>query len=866
MNRRPGAALGLFFFLSGATALFYEILWMRQLILVFGSTTYAVSAVLSAYMLGLALGSFGFGRAADRGANLVRAYGLLEIGIGLYALVAPTLLRSVAPLFVRIWGDEPSPGTVAVLTRFAGSLIILLPPTILMGGTLPILSRVFTTPGGEHAGPVGRLYAINTFGAVAGTFLAGFVLLPLLGAQRATWVAAGVNVTLGIAAILLSRSRWAAPLSTPVPAHEDERNTLGASAATSPPAISTDPSRGLVLVAFALSGFAAMLYEVGWTRALALTIGSSVYGFTLMLIAFLAGLAAGAALFAWIAARTAAGARTLGFVLAGIGVASWGTSLLIRQLPYFFAKLFSWTGGANALLHASELGLCLLVMFPATLLMGGVFPLVLRLYAGRDRHVGSRVGEAYAANTIGTVLGSAAAGFLLLPALGVRTTLLLAVTIDLLIAALILAGTMRRAAARLGVVAAGAGAAASIFLASPGWDVLMMNSGVYINTETLSKGFTRKQFEDFAVGKDDIVYYKEGMNASVLVGRDGGSRALYLKVNGKADASTGIDMRTQVLLGQIPLLFHPDPKSVLVIGLASGISLGSVATHPVERIRVLEVEPAMTGACQAFAEFNHNVLADPRVRIVFNDARNDILLRKETYDVIVSEPSNPWMTVASNLFTQEFFRDAHARLAPGGVFCQWFQVYSLAPEDLRALLATFRSVFPNVLAFGVRDASDLVVLGADRPLPLDYRALQARMSELGPAIDLGRVGIWRPEDILSHLYIADPGLEDYVKGAAINTDDNALIEFSAPLSLHSETIWANQREIFRHKTRIPALLTHLPEDPAERRDIFLNLAAALLRDHRPRAALEALADAEAMARDERSLNLREKILAQLRRS
>src|SRR5262245_41982767 len=166
MNRRQGAALGLFFFLSGATALFYEILWMRQLILVFGSTTYAVSAVLSAYMMGLALGSFAFGRAADRGHNLVRAYGLLEIGIGLYALVAPILLRSIAPLFVRIWGDEPSPGTLDVLTRFAGSLVILLPPTILMGGTLPILSRVFATPGGEHAGPVGRLYAINTFGAV----------------------------------------------------------------------------------------------------------------------------------------------------------------------------------------------------------------------------------------------------------------------------------------------------------------------------------------------------------------------------------------------------------------------------------------------------------------------------------------------------------------------------------------------------------------------------------------------------------------------------------------------------------------------------------------------------------------------------
>jgi spermidine synthase len=885
MNRRRLAALGLFFFLSGATALFYEILWMRQLILVFGSTTYAVSAVLSAYMMGLALGSFAFGRAADRAVNLVRAYGLLEIGIGLYALVAPMLLRSVAPIFVRIWGDEPSPGTLAVLTRFAGSLVILLPPTILMGGTLPVLSRVFATPGGEHSGPVGRLYAINTFGAVAGTFLAGFVLLPLLGARRATLAAAGVNVALGIGAVLLSRARWASLAQAPAQppetarAHIEDAPPLAAAggsgptglphapdpsvAAPVPAAAATAPSRGLVLVVFALSGFAAMLYEVGWTRALALTIGSSVYGFTLMLIAFLAGLAAGAALFARISSRTASGARLLALVLAGIGAASWATSLLIHQLPYYFARLFAWTHGANVLLHAAELGLCLLIMFPATLLMGGVFPLVLRLHAGHDRQVGRRVGEAYAANTVGTVLGSAAAGFLLLPALGVRTTLLLAVAMDLAIAALVLAGTLRRPAARLASAAAGAAAAVLVFMASPGWDVLMMNSGVYIDTEVLPEGFTRRQFEEFAVGKDEIVYYKEGMNASVLVGRDGAAGTLYLKVNGKADASTGIDMRTQVLLGQIPLLFHPDPKNVLVIGLASGISLGSVATHPVEKIRVLEVEPAMLEACRAFSEFNHNVLDDPRLKVVFNDARNDILLRNETYDVIVSEPSNPWMTVASNLFTREFFQEAHARLAPGGIFCQWFQVYSLAPEDMRALIATFHSVFPNVLAFGVGDASDLVVLGSDRPLPLDFTALQARMSELGPAVDLGRVGVRSPEDLLAHLCLAAPGLEEYVKDARLNTDDNALIEFSAPLSLHSETVWANRREMLRHMGPIPALLSGLPEDPGQRRDVFLNLAGGLLSNGRPKAALAVLSLAEETGQDDRSRRLRETIQDQI---
>lgn len=853
------ALLWAFFFLSGATALFYEILWMRQLILVFGSTTYAVSAVLSAYMTGLALGSFAFGRAADRGRNLVRAYGLLEIGIGLYALVAPALLGSVAPLFLRVWGEGSSPGVPAMLARFAGSLVILLPPTILMGGTLPVLSRVFSAPGTEHAGPVGRLYAVNTFGAVMGTFLAGFVLLPVLGAHRSTLLAAGTNIALGFAALGLSRSRRfeGGTEGGKEPTAQPARPALGAFQ-SEPQAISPlrpIPSRSLILVVFALSGFAAMLYEVGWNRALALTIGSSVYGFTLMLIAFLSGLALGAAVFARLASRSGAGPRTLALVLAGIGAASWGTSLLLRELPYFLARILALSEGANLALHGAELGLCLLLMFPATFLMGGVFPLVLRLYGGSERHVGRRVGEAYAANTLGTVVGSAAAGFLLLPLLGVRATLLLAVAVDLMIAAVVLAATLRSFFTRFLVVAAGAALAAGFFLASPGWDVLMMNSGVF-DMETLPSGFTWNQFLDVAVGKDEVLYYKEGMITSVLVGREGSTGALYLRVGGKVDASTAVDLTHQVLAGQLPLLFHPHPEKVLVIGLASGITVGSVARHQVSRIRVVEVEPAIEGACKEFLAYNGNVLADPRLELVFNDARNDIFQRAETYDVIISQPSNPWMTVASNLFTQEFFRDARKRLAPGGILCQWVQIYSLTPENLRSMLGTFRSVFPHVLVFAVGESTDLIVLGSDSSIPMDYMALQERMSDLPTAMDLARVGVRRPEEILSHVYIATPVLDEYVKGAVLNTDDNALIEFSAPLSIYSETIRANQHEILRHQFRVSSQLTGLPALPEERREVYFQIAEALARDERPRAALDTLASAEEIAIDDRSRHLR----------
>lgn len=864
MRSPARAALWLCFFASGATGLLYEIVWMRELILVFGSTTYAVSSVLAAYMLGLAIGAFALGRAADRGVNLVRLYGFLEIGVGLYALVAPWLLRTVAPLFVSLSGEDPTPGPLTTGARFLGALAILLPPTILMGGTLPVLASTLSRPGQEHAGPVSRLYALNTFGAVVGTFLTGFVLLPSVGMRATTLIAAAVNLALGAAAVLIAR-RWQAATA----ARLDTAGPLAAAALPDPAAGSTPTesraaNRWAALLAFGLSGFAAMLYEVGWTRVLSLTIGSSVYGFSLMLIAFLAGLAAGAALFSRIASRPRLDpVHGLALVLVGVGVASWGTSLLFYQLPYFFARLFAWSAGRNLVLHFAELGLCLVIMAPATLLMGGVFPFVLRIYAARSAEVARHVGEAYTANTIGTVLGAACGGFLLLPLCGVRITLLAAVGIDLVCAALVLGVAARRPARLAGILAGTVVAIVVLVGLAPAWDILMMNSGVYVQPEELGHEFSRDRFQEFAVGTDQILYYKEGVVSSVLVGRTGGTNSVYLKVNGKADASTGLDMKTQVLLGQIPMLFHPDPKKVLVIGLASGISVASAATHPAESIRVLEVEPAMVGACRVFDTYNRHVLDDPRVRVVFNDARNDVLLRPDAYDVVISEPSNPWMTVASNLFTREFFAAARRRVRPGGIFCQWFQVYSLTPEDLRSLLATFRTAFPNMLVFGVGDASDLIVLGSDRPIPLDWTALSGRMTELPIAVDLARVGIRRPEDLLAQVYMDSPEVGAYVQGARLNTDDNALIEFSAPLSLHSETIWANQRLILGQRTPVASRIVSLPSEPQERRTVFLDLAAGLLREERPRAALEALGHAESLGSDARSAELRQRILAKI---
>lgn len=890
MNPASGFALRVLFLLSGATGLVYEIVWMRQLILVFGSTTYAVAAVLSAFMLGLALGSFGFGRAAERGVDLVRLYGLLEIGVGLYALVAPTLLGA-APTVARALSLEPGSGFLSVLLRLLLAMAVLLPPTILMGGTLPVLSRIFSSQGDDPSRPVGGLYAINTFGAVMGTFLAGFVLLPGLGARRATLATAAANILLGLAALAMSaamKARKTRPLSPlrgrsgrsltdrvePVdPASQPDSiqasRSADAPASAGPLPVTGDtsagapwPRRSSVLIVFALSGFAAMVFEVAWSRLLSQTIGSSVYGFTLMLIAFLIGLSSGAAAFSRIAMRTAIRpGLALSGVLACVGIAAWLSSLLFGWLPYWFSLIFSRTQGAAGPMLLGEFGLCLFVMLPATFFMGGVFPLVMRLHARGSRAIAARVGEAYAANTTGTVLGSAVCGFLLLPLLGIRSTLIVASSMSLLLAAWMLYESTRGRRVRLAVPVLSASVIAAFLVLTPPWDPLMMNAGLYYHPDEFPEGPSYKALRD-SLKDEEVVYYREGMTASVLVGRTTQFNDLYLKVNGKTEASSAVDLETQIFVGHLPLLLHDDPKKVLVIGLASGITVGSVSTHPVDSIRVLEVEPAMVEACRLFAPYNHNILEDPRVRVSITDARNDLLLRDNTYDVIVSEPSNPWMTVASNLFTRDFFELAKSRLNEDGIFGQWFQLYSMGPSEVRSLIATFRSVFPHVLVFRVGISSDLELVGSRRPLTLHLGDLARKTSDLDVAVDLGRAGILRVEDFLPYLYLTSPGLETFARGAPLNTDDNARIEFNAPLNLYAQTGTENIRQLARQRVRVTDVLEGIPTDPGARREMYLNLSESLFRLQRYWGASQALESAEEILKDARSVRLRDAINAQ----
>lgn len=789
--------LFLCFFFSGASGLIYEVVWLRWLVNLFGATTLAVSTILTAFMGGLAVGSWLAGRWAPRIARPLHAYGLLELTIGAYALLLPLSLQAVPPA-LRVFGATDVSSYLGLsLARFALAAALLIVPTACMGATLPIVAQFAARRLESLGGCVGRLYAVNTTGAVLGTAAAGFLLLPSVGVTLTNQVAVALNVAVGLTAIGAGL-RLTSPGGSPALA--------GSAAEAASPKVPAGPAAPepearrtaiVALGAVALSGALAMVYEVAWTRALALVLGSSVYAFTVMLTTFLVGLAAGSYLAARRVDRVAEPGLALGVIQLLIGLAAFAGLAILAELPYLFLRLFAWSAGRHALLLGLEFLIAgALILVPA-LLSGAVFPVCVRLTAGAREWpeadasgmmvVGRTVGSLYALNTLGAIVGSFVGGFVLLPAVGIRGALLLAVLLNLGCAfALSVVLPTRRRGVRLPLAAGAPLLALAVPLVAPEWQALTMSSGVAIYAPGLQR-LSRQEFQRYRE-RAHLLWYEEGLTTTVSVEEQGGF--VFLRVNGKTDASSGVDMPNQVLAGQLPVLFHPHPRDVLVIGLGSGVSVGSALRHPLRSVTVVELERAVVTASHFFDHVNGRPLEDPRTRLVVNDARNYLLLTRDRFDVIISEPSNPWVTGAASLFTQDFFRLAKARLQPGGIFGQWVQLYGLTPEMLRTVFATFGSVFPYAAVFHTT-GGDTVLVGSEAPLSLDFATLQQRIRDPRVAEDLRRVSIRDAADLFARLILDTEDVPRFTRGTVLNTDDNARIEFAAPRTLYVDAIPEN---------------------------------------------------------------------------
>jgi spermidine synthase len=778
------------FFLSGSSGLILESLWTRELGLVFGSTTLAISTVLATFMGGLGLGSYVAGRYADRIKNPVRAYALAEAAVGIYALFIPLILKAYPGFngwMYRAFGDH---FLVLSMIRFAGSAALLLVPTTLMGATLPLLARHFVMRPWElrRSGlRIGTLYAVNLFGAVAGAFFAGFVFLPLLGVTWTNVTAASFNLTLA-AAILVARRRMPDSDKDVAATTAEERLDEAAVAAhlettaLPPPPEITARARRAVMVAFAVSGATAMTLQVLWTRSLAVLLGSSVFSFTLILLAFLIGLGAGAAIFARLGQRTPHPVRWLAILHVATGAAVGVTYLFTDKVPYIFTWLLqSSSFGVDAILVCQFFLACITVL-PATLLMGGVFPLTVRVVTGGLDSVGHDVGNAYALNTLGAIVGSFLSGFIVLPRLGLQKGIYVAVLFDLALAAMLFTvapGASRRA--RQAGVAAAVGLAL-LGLVIPRWDLGSFSSGFF--RVSIAREYIYRKIHKRNWQTPELMFYEDGMATTVSVDR--WDKIYSLKNNGKVDASNDADMPTQIIVGLLPFLFYSQPHApkVALVGYGSGVTAGAITQYPIASLEVVELEAAVYRGSRFFENDNHRPLQNPKVTARVGDGRNFLTQRSDKFDVIVSEPSNPWLTGVSNLFTREYFRLVKKRLADHGIFCQWAQLYEMAPWNIKTILGTVRSEFPYVYVFAAEDwSSDTVLIGSLDPLPLDYDVVARAFQDPVTRAEARRGGFQSPHDVFAYVLLGPDELEAFTAGAPVNTDDNARIEFAAPRDL-----------------------------------------------------------------------------------
>lgn len=770
------------FFFSGVAGLIYEVVWTRMLTQIFGNTTYAIATVLSAFMAGLALGSYLFGRIADRGKNDFLLYGLLEAGVGIYGFVVPWLFLLAQMIYKPLFRLNDSVPYVFNLLLFFLSFVLLVLPTLLMGATLPVLSRFFVRSFAHLGRRVGDLYATNTLGAVLGCGFAGYYLIPSFGMRSTVHAAALINLVIAAVILAVDRIRRREPVASPA---GDTPPMESASAAA--------PSRlgWLLLFSFGLSGFAALVYENAWTRALTLVIGSSVYSFTTMLVTFLIGLALGGFLYARLMGEREVRVSTFGMVELWVGLTALATIPLFEKLPLIFLRLLQPFGQPFSLFLSIQVLLSGLVMLLPTLFLGMTFPLVARLFTQSLYRVGSGVGSSYAANTVGAILGAFTGGFILIPVIGVQNSIILAVLINLVVGwVLVLVDARIPKVPRLALGLAVLAGVVLIPQKMPRWDRSVLTSGVTVYNDRY-EGLPLDSLRLEEMHRDPIVFYREGLTATVSV-QQIGKDYLYFKTNGKIDGSYG-DALTQLMTGYIPLFLHPSAQRAAVIGLGTGMTSKAISVFPVKKIEILEIEPAMVQVASFFNDKNGKVLQDPRARLIPTDGRNYIVATPELYDVIAAEPSNPWIAGVANLYTREFYEAVKSKLKDDGIFGQWFHNYSMSPDDFRMVLYTFAKTFPHVSLWGMKE-SDFLLVGSKQQQVFNYPLLKGIFSKNKTLQeDLRQLGLSDIYAVLGFYRMGRKEIMAFSEGASVNTDDGAQLEFSAPRSLRRSTSELNRK-------------------------------------------------------------------------
>lgn len=793
MRSARSFALPALVFCSGCCALIYQIGWLRELRLVFGASTYASSAVLAIFMGGLGLGSAVLGRRADRHPQPLRLYAWLELGIAAGALASPVLFAVVRKTYVAAGGTPVMGQAPALVLRLVLSSLVLGLPTFLMGGTLPAIVRAAAPERDTRRRTVALLYGCNTLGAVCGAVVATFLLLERLGTRFTILSGVSLNVAVALAAFWVA-SRMQPVAETEVPAgHEPEAVRTGERVVP----------QQFILAAAAITGFVFFLMEIVWYRMLAPILGGTTYTFGIVLAVALAGIGLGGLLSSLLARflRPTAGlfAATCGFEALGVALA-FGlgdrVAILASALRPAEAGLADLAGGWTLVTA--------LVVFPAALIAGFQFPLLISLLGRGRADIGRHLGAVYAWNTAGSIAGALVGGFGLLPLLGAP-------------------GSWRLAAALLGVASA-AGAALSLrtgerqraalaaaavatvgslaLLAARGPSAAWRHSSIGIGNVRLNS-LSRNELENWLHEmRFSILWESEGVESSVgMMHRDG----LAFVVNGKVDGNSRHDSGTQIMGPLVGAILHPAPRKAMVIGLGTGSSAGWLAAiESIERVDVAEMEPAVLEVARQCAPVNRHALDNPKVHVTIGDGRELLMTSRERYDLIFSEPSNPYRAGIAGLYTLEFYRAVADRLAPGGIFSQWVQGYSVDPLTVRHIAATLAAVFGNVETWETLPGDLLFVCSAG-PKDFSLPRLATRVaSEPFRSAMLSAWGVTGVEGFLAGFFADDSFARHALRLAqqeeGLNTDDLAPVEFGFVKSLGNNLV-SMSMEVFRRDTR-----------------------------------------------------------------
>ncbi len=821
LNFKNLILVSLLFFLSGATSLIYQVIWTREMVFVFGSTTFASATVLSAFMGGLAIGSYTAGRFADKLRNPFLIYGILEGIIGLWALAAPFMFNAVLPIYKSFWLQFHLSVLPFSLLRFVIVSMILLIPTACMGATLPLLSRFVTNSLSVVGSRVGTLYSINTLGAVVGAISGGFLLIPSIGLNATTMTAAAANVLLAIIVFVLQKTGLArqadaltqskeqaqpqAQAERPrkkkrkekkkdAEAEQESADSETALAAENPALISR--SAISTMIGFGISGAIAMVYEIAWTRSLLLIIGSTTYAFSIMLSTFLLGIFLGSLIAARLVDRLKEPVLCFAVLQVVLGAAALFSIILFDYLPYLnlVANSFDVHDANVGMIVRFLLAACVLV--PITLLLGASFPVAVKACTPELEKIGRSIGTLYSINTLGAILGSFAAGFLIIPLLGSQQALVVSATANIILGAVLLfaAGNTRLPFA---FTSAALALALSIwaFQSPQLWDLHALTASQKIrrglNFNRPGPILPYDKWKALVDKSFNILFRKDGLCANVAV-VEFPDHQKSLFTNGHIDASDGeTDMATQVLLPCIPLLLRPQASDVADVGWGSGCTMGYALRFPIKRMVCAEIEPAVIETSQFFHKVNLAPETDNRLSIEINDGRNFLLATDEKFDVITSEPSNPWQAGVCNLYTKEYFQICHDRLKPGGIFTMWWQYNEVPNTDLVRVFAALKSVYKHLLVFQTY-SGDIAACASDSSLQINLKEVQKSLDQMHGRQALSSFGkLEYPEDLALKVVITDQAAERMIKGVEPNSDDRNFIEFDVSKHYEQENYSAN---------------------------------------------------------------------------